>query len=96
MKTIVVCHRDPDSSNEFVTFGEPVEIIDIDYGRADLRNADEYKEWANGLLSTATHLILNLRCDGDDAAADAAGDALVHIAKAVTQAAENFGHKEHQ
>lgn len=46
--TIVLVTRHPDYSNEFETFvGDEigVEIFDIDLGRSDLSNGDEYASW---------------------------------------------------
>lgn len=56
MRSIVVTVRDPDWSNEYAIFGEPVEIIDIDAGRSDLRNPEEFAEWKDSHLMTAAEL----------------------------------------
>lgn len=45
----VVVIRDPDSSNEFHTFGDErgqVVTFDLDLGYADLRDPIEFAEWA--------------------------------------------------
>jgi hypothetical protein len=82
----VICYRDPDSSNEFSVHGAPVETIDVDYGRSDLRDRDEFEEWAESHMSHAGELFLR----GTEAAVLAAA-ALV---EAVAEARENYGHAE--
>lgn len=59
MRSIVVTVRDPDWSNEYAIFGEPVEIIDIDAGYADLRDPEEFAEWKETHLGMARQLIQN-------------------------------------
>lgn len=56
MRSIVVTVRDPDWSNEYAIFGEPVEIIDIDAGYADLRDPEEFAEWKDSHLTAAAEL----------------------------------------
>lgn len=44
---IVVCTRDPDSSNEYQVFGAPEPlIVDIDLGYMNLDDPIEFAEWA--------------------------------------------------
>jgi hypothetical protein len=84
---IIVCHRDPDASNDFVVFaeGQPSpKIIDIDYGRADLRDKEQFSEWRDSLLDEVTALY-GLGTPN----AVAAGQ---HIANAVAEAIVNYGH----
>lgn len=50
---IVVVVRDPDYSNEFTMFGGEVTIHDMDLGRSNLNDIDEYLEWAEGHLHAA-------------------------------------------
>jgi hypothetical protein len=78
---VVVVIRDPDSSNEFVTFGSKVEVYDIDLGRMNLADEDEFAQWADGHLSAAADFRLAGRNDVADA-----------ISGAVREAAANFGH----
>ena len=80
--SIVVAHRDPDWSNEYVTFGAPVEIFTLDYGRADLRDPEEFAEWAESHLATVRELY-----ERGTPEAIAAGD---HIAQAVVEARLNY------
>lgn len=52
---VVVTIRDPDASNEYMHFGPgAVNVVDIDAGHMDLRDPEEYNEWAEGLLSAAS------------------------------------------
>lgn len=54
--TVVVCLRDPDSSNAFQAWTNgPVGlfVLDIDAGYGDLSDPDEYAEWAETLEAYA-------------------------------------------
>jgi hypothetical protein len=77
---VVIVHRDPDSSNEFETFGE-IEVIDFDYGAVDLRSEDEFREWATSHLEEAR--LVRIRC-GDEVA-----DRIITI---VADTASNYDH----
>lgn len=83
---IVVCHRDPDSSNEFHTFGPKVRIVDIDYGYADLSDREEFEDWVGGLEGT----VADLRKIGTFNALNAA----LHIEGAIGEARVNYGHAD--
>lgn len=50
---IILCVRDPDYDNEFHVFGGPIDIIDIDLGRSDLREDGDLLEWAISHLEIA-------------------------------------------
>lgn len=50
---LVIAVRDPDYSNEFHVYGGDVEIHDVDLGRFDLGDLDEYLPWAAGHLGAA-------------------------------------------
>jgi len=89
----VVCHRDPDSSNEYLVFGDDdndprIEIYDVDYGYADLRSVEEFAEWRESHLERAAELLKK----GDRASTACAG----HIAQAVADAMDNYGHTEEE
>lgn len=49
MTIYVLCVRDPDESNEFTIYpaDADVDIIDVDLGRADLSDWNEFVEWAS-------------------------------------------------
>jgi len=67
--TIVLCVRDPDFSNEFTTFegSEPgVEIFDIDLGRSDLSDHDEYTSWRESHMESVAKLREAGRFDAAD------------------------------
>jgi hypothetical protein len=67
-KTYVIVVRDPDYDNDFTIVGpSPVEAIDIDLGRGDLRDPAEFAGW----LESHQGEIERLRDLGDDEAADA-------------------------
>lgn len=85
--SIVVCHRDPDASNDFFTFGDEVEIIDIDYGRVDLHDPVEFKDWRDGLLTQAIQLW--------DRGTEESRAAYQHIVNALAEATVNYGHSYH-
>lgn len=84
---IIICLRDPDSSNEFLTFTkgshEP-RIIDVDFGRADLRDPEEFAEWKASLLDEAEFLARQSTLNAQDAAKELFG--------IIDQAVEDFGH----
>ena len=57
--TVLVCVRDPDASNEYAgwTNGPAgVFVLDIDAGRDDLSDPEEYADWAEGLEAVAGDL----------------------------------------
>lgn len=83
---VVIVVRDPDYSNEFHTFGETPKIVDVDFGRADLRDPAEFGEWSESLAGQANELIATGTPEGW-AAAD-------WIANEINQARVNFGHEE--
>lgn len=56
MTPIVVVTRDPDASNDYAVFGGEVETYDIDAGRMDLGDEDEFLEWAESHLGAAKRL----------------------------------------
>lgn len=67
--TVIVCVRHPDHGNEWETFGDDVEIIDVDLGGSiDVTHttADEYAEFVDGWKPQ----IEELRVTGEDSAAD--------------------------
>lgn len=68
----IVCIRHPDFANEFEVFGGSVEIHDVDYGRSNLADPDEYAEWADGWQTT----IAELRERGKQAVADCLAEAV--------------------
>lgn len=83
--TIVISMRDPDASNEFRTFGDPdITIIDVDFGRADLRNPDEFAEWRLGHLEQADRLWKTRT--------PAAVEAAAFLVDVIEQARLDFGH----
>lgn len=61
----VVCIRHPDHGNEFVTFGQ-VKVHDVDYGRSNLADPDEYAEWSRSWEPE----VAQLRAQGADKVAD--------------------------
>jgi hypothetical protein len=76
----VVVIRDPDASNEIRIFGtDDVVEVDIDLGRMDLSNADEFYDWVEGHRAN-TKRVRHV-------------DAWITIRQAVRDAAEAFGHK---
>lgn len=79
---VVICVRDPDDSNSYSVYGGEVEIVDVDLGRADLRDPDEFSEWFESHLSTANEL----REKGETEA----GDALEAL---IREQADYKGHK---
>lgn len=84
---IIVVTRDPDASNEYAVFaeGQPEpRIVTLDYGYADLSNAEEFAEWRESHLEDAAQLI-KLGTPNAIAAA-------TFIAEAVAEAAGNYGH----
>lgn len=85
----VIAIRDPDWSNEFLTFGHYVEIIDVDFGRADLRDPDEFAEWRDSLLAEAERL-----SPLGDAHETPAAQAARKLREIVAQAELDFGHRE--
>lgn len=50
---MVIVTRDSDASNRFDVFDGDVECYDIDLGRSDLHNADEWLAWAGSHLTSA-------------------------------------------
>ena len=50
---IVIVTRPSDSSNEYAVFGGEVEVHDIDLGYLDLRDTEEFLDWAEGQLGAA-------------------------------------------
>lgn len=84
---IIVCHRDPDSSNEYRTFDQdgvnPI-VVTLDYGADNLDDADMFKVWAQSQLVIASKLL-----DRDTPNAIAAA---MHLIGAVSDAAANNGH----
>ena len=83
---IIICHRDPDSSNEFVVFaeGQPdPQIHDIDYGYADLRDPEEFEQWYENHRAYAEHLKAKV---GTPNALRAAA----HVIEAIDEARENY------
>lgn len=44
-RSVMLCIRDPDESNQFVGDGEPVAIYDCDLGRMDLTDDEERAGW---------------------------------------------------
>lgn len=52
---LVICIRDPDYDNEFMVFGE-ANIYDIDLGRSNLRDPEEYAMWAESHGESADQL----------------------------------------
>lgn len=84
---IIVAMRDPDASNEFQVFaeGQPEpQIIDVDYGYADLRDLDEFSEWYSSHYGT----VVQLRKLGTPNAR-AAADFLQGL---IDEAVGNYGH----
>lgn len=79
--TVIICVRDPDASNEFFVHETPTQIIDVDFGRADLRDPDEFEEWATSLRLEATRI---------HALSPGAAMRLHNI---VDEAAFNYGHQ---
>lgn len=75
---IVVVTRPSDSSNEHVVFGGPVEVYDIDLGYSDLRDADEFLEWAQGHLEAAQAML-------DQHGPGPYGEAAAHIRSTVEE-----------
>jgi hypothetical protein len=55
---IIIVLRDPDFSNEFIRFGPEVVIHDVDFGRADLSDREEFLEWRESHLVSAGELEL--------------------------------------
>lgn len=53
---IVIVVRDPDASNWYEIFDGEVETYDIDCGNADLRDRDEFLEWADSHLTCANEM----------------------------------------
>lgn len=53
---IVIVVRDPDASNWYEVFDGEVETYDIDCGNADLRDRDEFLEWADSHLTCANEM----------------------------------------
>lgn len=78
---VVIVIRDPDSSNEFVTFGVEARIIDVDFGRADLSDVEEFSDWAEGHSMEAA----TLRLMGEVEAA-------AYLSGLIEEARDNFGH----
>lgn len=56
MASVVICIRDPDYENEFVTFGD-VRVLDIDLGRSSLNDDDEWYEFRESHMEEANKLI---------------------------------------
>jgi hypothetical protein len=85
---VVVCHRDPDSSNEYRVFGagrnDWPTIITFDYGHSDLSDADEFAEWAASHLHEAVQLFLKATPNAMTAAA--------HILETISETAADHGH----
>lgn len=63
---VVVTVRDPDFSNEHTVFDGAVEVHDIDLGRSDLGDVDEYLEWAAGHLADAQRYAVRGHPDAAD------------------------------
>ena len=75
----VVVIRDPDSSNEIFVFGEDdAVIIDIDLGRMDLRDPEEFEDWADSQKSGVESARWK--------------DAAKLVKSVVAETADNFGH----
>lgn len=87
---IIICTRDPDSSNEYATFLSPGEdeptIHTLDYGRSDLSDPVEFAEWRNSHEQDAFALIRLRTTEGIRAG--------THILDALAEAAENYGHTD--
>lgn len=80
---VVVCVRDPDASNDFTVFGGvEVEVVDVDLGRSDLSNDEEFAEWRESHETTAARL-------REEGCADAA-EALESM---IAETADRFGHR---
>lgn len=77
--TDVVVVRDPDASNDISVIGGEANVIDIDLGRFDLGNTDEWNEWQE-----------SRRLDLELVASD---KARWIIADTVRTAADNWGHE---
>lgn len=73
---LVIVVRDPDASNEYATFAGSVRIHDVDCGRADLSDPDEYREWA------ASH---------EESAAALAKDGYAEAAEYLRQVVADYG-----
>lgn len=54
--SVVIVVRDPDSSNDYTTIGRPVYCYDVDCGYADLRDPEEFAEWAEGHRASAKQM----------------------------------------
>lgn len=77
----IVIIRDPDFSNEIHIFGDDEGVcatFDLDLGRADLSDPDEFAEWAESQAL--------------DARDTRTGGAATLIAEVVRSVAEGFGH----
>lgn len=75
----VVVIRDPDDDNAISVFGEDdAVIIDIDLGRADLRDPEEFEYWQRAHRANA------VACRWKDAAK--------LVKSVVAETADNFGH----
>jgi hypothetical protein len=83
MGVVVICVRDPDASNDFTVIGGEVRVIDLDLGRADLSDREEFEDWFDGHMTE----VQELRAEGEDEAAAALESALGEVRG-------NFGHPE--
>jgi pantothenate kinase type III len=78
----VVIIRDPDFGNDIHVFGDTrglVATFDLDLGRADLRDPDEFAEWAENLAIDARYTVN--------------GAAATLIASVVRNVGESYGHQ---
>lgn len=66
-QSVVIVVRDPDYENTYRTFGAPVRTVDVDLGRSDLSNPEEYVEWAESMREEVASLKF---ADWHDAAAE--------------------------
>lgn len=84
LNVIIIVTRHPDFSNEFETFVDEPNLVtvDVDYGRRDLRDRQEFGEWANDLTVLAGEL--------DLLGSRAASDAARRITELVVQARDDY------
>lgn len=82
-QTILFTLRDPDASNEYHEFGPSIEVVDVDYGYADLHDKEEFEEWYGGHAGT----VADLRKKGRNDAAD-------FLQGVIDEARVNYGHAE--
>lgn len=75
-RSVMLCIRDPDESNQFVGDGEPVAIYDCDMGRMDLDDESERAEW----LENQELMAADIRTRGAELCADAL-DSVIAVVK---------------